>query len=220
MGNFAVDTSKYPLLKFGEVIYVPIGMLTEFKEFGIDAYFDTFSGLYITTDGVTQAKSTFNFTESMLNKGLTNYVLRSNGNYNSIQAQNLVFLFKTEARIYNMDPLLLMAVAHKESTFTAAAKSRGGALGMMQVMPSTAARYGFSEAEMLVAHNSVEFGSLYLRERLDAYGGNLTKALSAYNQGSVAVNRGSYSGRYALGVMKKYNQITTYLKTSGYIIAK
>jgi soluble lytic murein transglycosylase-like protein len=56
-----------------------------------------------------------------------------------------------------------------------------------------------------------------LRERLDAYEGSVTKALSAYNQGSVKVNRGSYSPRYANAVMTKYNNIIYYLNTNGYV---
>jgi hypothetical protein len=216
-GNIWVDPTKVTILTSGDVIYVPIGMLAANKEFGIDVYYEPYSGLYITTDGVTSAKSTFNETESKLNKGLVNYVIRANGSYSAVQAQKLVFLFKNEARIYNMDPILMLSVAHKESTFTAAAKSRSGALGMMQVMPKTAARYGFTAEEMYNVHNSIEFGTLYLKERLDAYGGSVTKALSAYNQGSVRVNRGSYSPRYANAVMMKYNNIISYLKTNGYV---
>ena len=216
-GNIWVDPTKVTILTNGDVIYVPIGMLAANKEFGIDVYYEPYSGLYITTDGITPAKSTFNETESKLNKGLVNYVIRSNGSYSAVQAQKLVFLFKQEARIYNMDPILMLSVAHKESTFTAAAKSRSGALGMMQVMPKTAARYGFTAEEMYNVHNSIEFGTLYLKERLDAYGGSVTKALSAYNQGSVSVNRGSYSPRYANAVMIKYNNIIRYLKTNGYV---
>jgi hypothetical protein len=216
-GNIWVDPAKVTILMSGEVIYVPIGMLAANKEFGIDVFFEPYSGLYITTDGVTPAKSTVNETESKLNKGLVNYVIRANRSYSAVQAQKLVFMFKQESRVYNMDPILMISVAHKESTFTAAAKSRSGALGMMQVMPKTAARYGFTPEEMYNVHNSIEFGTLYLKERLDAYEGSVTKALSAYNQGSVKVNRGSYSPRYANAVMTKYNNIIHYLKTNGYV---
>lgn len=218
--NIWVDPTKVTILTSGDVIYAPIGMLAANKEFGIDVYYEPYSGLYITTDGITPAKSTFNEAESKLNKGLVNYIIRSNRSYSAVQAQKLVFLFKQEARIYKMDPILMMSVAHKESTFTAAAKSRSGALGMMQVMPKTAARYGFTPEEMYNVHNSIEFGTLYLKERLDAYGGSVTKALSAYNQGSVSVNRGSYSPRYANAVMTKYNNIISYLKTNGYVTTK
>jgi hypothetical protein len=216
-GNIWVDPTKVTIFMSGDVVYVPISMLTANKEFGLDVFYEPYSGLYITTDGITTAKSTVNETESKLNKGLVNYVIRANRSYSAVQAQKLVFLFKQESRVYNMDPILMLSVAHKESTFTAAAKSRSGALGMMQVMPKTAARYGFTPEEMYNVHNSVEFGTLYLRERLDAYDGSVTKALSAYNQGSVRVNRGSYSPRYANAVMTKYNNLISYLKTNGYV---
>jgi soluble lytic murein transglycosylase-like protein len=109
-----------------------------------------------------------------------------------------------------------MAVAHKESTFNANSRGGSGSLGMMQVMPSTGARYGLGEEQLLDAEISINFGAMYLSERIAAYGGDLTKGFSAYNQGSVKVNRGTYSTRYANRVIGTIDSINSYLESNGY----
>jgi len=147
---------------------------------------------------------------------LVSYIKKYNSSYTTDKAQNLVFLFQHEANIYGVDQTLLLAVAHRESTFNPSAKSSSGSLGMMQIMPSTAARYGISSTQLLDPHVNIEFGAKYLKERIDAYGGNVTKALSAYNQGSVAVNRGSYSTRYAVKIISTQSNLKTYLSSGGY----
>jgi hypothetical protein len=216
-GDGSTSTNAaYDILTVGDVIYLPVSAIIADEAFGWDTYFDPYTGIYLTTDGVTSAKSTFDEPESRFNKGLVTYVRSYNGNYTVASAQNLIFLIEREAKIYKIDPLLLMAVAHKESTFTEKARSSGGALGMMQVMPATGAKYGLSPSDLLNAHKNIEFGALYLKERIDAYGGDWVKALSAYNQGSASVNRGGFSTRYADQVVLKYNKINSFLKSGGY----
>ncbi len=206
----------YEILASGDVIYVPVSAIVADGKFGWDVFYDSYSGIYLTTDGMTAAKATFDEPESRYNRGLVNYVRSYNGNYTVNQAQNLIFTIKREAKIYKVDPILIMAIAHKESTFTEKARSSSGALGIMQVMPSTGARYGLSTSDLLNAHKNIEFGTLYIKERIEAYDDNWVKALSAYNQGSTAVNRGGYSTRYADLVVLKFNKINEYLKVNGY----
>jgi len=57
---------------------------------------------------------------------------------------------------------------------------------------------------------------MYLSERIAAYDGDLTKGFSAYNQGSVRVNRGTYSTRYANRIIDTVNGIDSYLTSNGY----
>jgi hypothetical protein len=57
---------------------------------------------------------------------------------------------------------------------------------------------------------------MYLSERIAAYNGDLVKGFSAYNQGSVAVNRGSFSTRYANRIIGTINGINSYLTSNGY----
>lgn len=211
-----IDLKGMPILLKGTVPYIPVTAITSNGLFGWDVYFDSYTGIYISTKAGVKAKSFFNEPRSRYNRGLVNYIMRYNGSYTTDKAQQMVFLFQHEAKIYGVDQTLLLAVAHRESTFNPSAKSGSGSVGMMQILPSTAARYGISSTQLLDPHVNVEFGAKYLKERIDAYGGNVTKALSAYNQGSVVVNRGSYSTRYAAKILKTQSNLKYYLSSGGY----
>jgi hypothetical protein len=91
------------------------------------------------------------------------------------------------ARENSLDPKLVKSVVLIESAFNPAAVSRKGARGLMQLMPETAVRYGvrdvFDPAENLTG------GARYLAYLLGLYGGDLPRALAAYNAGEAAVAR-------------------------------
>jgi hypothetical protein len=211
-----IDLAGMPVLTQGKVIYLPLKAMTGESGFGWSVYHDPYTGTYISTEEAIPAKTFWNEAESKYNQGLVNYIMKYNGSYTVSKAQELVFLFKSAAKTYSIDERILMAVAHKESTFNARSGESGGAAGMMQVMPSTGARYGLSKEQLLDAETSINFGAMYLSERIAAYGGDLVKGFSAYNQGSVAVNRGSYSTRYANRVIGTINGINSYLTSNGY----
>lgn len=211
-----LDLEGLPILTIGDVIYLPIRAMAGNSGLGWDVYYDSYTGIYVSTKDGIPAKTYWNEAESKYNKGLVNYIRKYNGNYTENKAQELVFYFLHAAETYHIDEKILMAVAHKESSFNAKARGGGGSLGMMQVMPSTGARYGLSAEQLLDAGTSINFGAMYLSERIAAYGGDLTKGFSAYNQGSVAVNRGSYSTRYAARIIGTINGINTYMTSNGY----
>ncbi len=212
-----IDLGGLPVLTQGNIVYLPIKALTGENGFGWDVYYDPYTGIYVSTKEGVSAKSYWDEAESKYNQGLVNYVMKLNGNYTPTKAQELIFMFKTAADTYKIDERVLMAVAQKESTFNArCGEKNSGALGMMQVMPSTGARYGLGREQLLDAETSINFGAMYLSERIAAYGGDMTKGFSAYNQGSVAVNRGSYSTRYASRVIDTINGINSYLTANGY----
>ena len=212
----AIDMQGLPVLAKGNVIYLPLKAMIGENGLGWDVYYDSYTGIYISTEEGIPAKSYWNEAESKYNKGLVSYIMKYNESYTVSTAQELVFLFKNAAKTYNIDERILMAVAQKESTFNARCGEDGGALGMMQVMPSTGERYGLGREQLLDAETSINFGAMYLSERIAAYDGDLTKGFSAYNQGSVAVNRGSFSPRYANRVIDAINGINSYLTSSGY----
>ena len=88
---------------------------------------------------------------------------------------------------YNVDADLVRAVIKAESDFDAAARSRKGAMGLMQLMPDTARLY-----KVIDAYNpeeNVEGGVRHLRMLLDRYQGDIELSLAAYNAGSGAVER-------------------------------
>ena len=211
-----IDLADMPVLTKGNIVYLPLKAMTGENGFGWDVFYDSYTGVYISTKDGIPAKSFWNEAESKYNQGLVSYIRTYNGSYTVSRAQQLVFMFENAAKTYQIDEKILMAVAHKESTFNAGSRGGSGSLGMMQVMPSTGARYGLGEKQLLDAEISINFGAMYLSERIAAYGGDLTKGFSAYNQGSVAVNRGTYSTRYANRVIGAINGINSYLTTNGY----
>lgn len=211
-----IDLKGLPILVRNKVPYIPVTVIAENDLFKWDIYYDSYTGIYISTKAGISAKSFFNEPESRYNKGLVSYVQKYNGSYTVNKAQELVFIFKHEAEVYNMDVTLLMSVARKESTFNASARSGAGAIGMMQIMPSTAARYGISATQLYDPHVNIEFGTMYLSERMAAYNGNAVVALSSYNQGATAISRGGYSTRYASNVLETKSSMEYYLKASGY----
>ena len=90
------------------------------------------------------------------------------------------------AERHNVDPELVKAVISTESGWNPQAISRKGAVGLMQLIPGTAQRFGvgnpFDPAQ------NVEAGTTYLKSLLDRYNGDLTKSLAAYNAGERAVD--------------------------------
>ena len=91
------------------------------------------------------------------------------------------------AERHNLDPALVKAVISTESGWNPSAISRKGAVGLMQLIPETAERFGVGNA--FDPAQNVEGGTTYLKELLDRYNGDLTKSLAAYNAGEHAVDQ-------------------------------
>jgi soluble lytic murein transglycosylase-like protein len=92
----------------------------------------------------------------------------------------------TAAR-YQLDPNLVRTIITAESDWNPGAISNKGALGLMQLVPATAARFGV--ADVFDPAENVEGGVRYLSELLARYQGDLTKSLAGYYAGEGAVER-------------------------------
>lgn len=90
------------------------------------------------------------------------------------------------ARHHHLDPHLIHAVVQVESAYNPAAVSRKGAVGLMQLMPATADRYGVPDR--LDPMRNLDGGVRYLRDLLDRFD-DVVLALAAYNAGENAVER-------------------------------
>ena len=88
------------------------------------------------------------------------------------------------AREQGLDPALLHAVVTVESGYDPRARSRKGAIGLMQLMPETARRYGVGN--IWEPGDNLRGGARYLRDLLARFG-DLSLALAAYNAGETAV---------------------------------
>jgi soluble lytic murein transglycosylase-like protein len=87
---------------------------------------------------------------------------------------------------HKVDPALVKAVINTESGGNPTAISRKGAVGLMQLIPGTAQRFGVGN--LFDPAQNVEAGTTYLRTLLDRYNGDLSKSLAAYNAGEHAVD--------------------------------
>jgi len=99
-------------------------------------------------------------------------------------------LIKTLARTYRLPHTLLHAVITTESAYDPNAVSRAGAVGLMQLMPATAQRYGVKDRRD--PEDNIQGGTRYLRDLLQMFNNDLVLALAAYNAGESAVKRYGY----------------------------
>jgi hypothetical protein len=96
-------------------------------------------------------------------------------------------LVREAADRHKMDPALVRAVIEAESNWNPKAYSHKGAGGLMQLIPTTAQRYG--AYDVFDPQQNIDAGVKYLRTLLERYNGNLDLALAAYNAGEGAVDR-------------------------------
>jgi len=96
-------------------------------------------------------------------------------------------LVREAAERHRIDPALVRAVIQTESNWNPGAVSRKGAGGLMQLIPTTAQRFGAND--VFNPKQNIDAGVHYLKTLLQRYNGNLDLALAAYNAGEGAVDR-------------------------------
>ncbi|MFO1466519.1 MAG: lytic transglycosylase domain-containing protein [Steroidobacteraceae bacterium] len=100
-------------------------------------------------------------------------------------------LIDSAAQTHDIQAALIRAVILVESGFNPRAVSRRGAVGLMQLLPDTAKRYGVSD--IYDPEQNISAGAHYLRDLMVRFGSDLNLTLAAYNAGENAVER--YGGR-------------------------
>jgi soluble lytic murein transglycosylase-like protein len=106
------------------------------------------------------------------------------------------------SRAYGLESALLHAMISVESRYNPKAVSKKGAVGLMQLMPQTAKRYGVADA--FDPRQNLDGGARYLRDLLRMFNNNVSLALAAYNAGEQAV-------------IKHGNRIPPYSETLRYV---
>jgi len=110
------------------------------------------------------------------------------------------------SREFGVDALLITAVIKVESNFIRRARSQRGAIGLMQVLPSTARELApelgyreFSKVDLENPDTNIHFGSLYIKQLITEFNGNTILAVAAYNAGRAKV-RSWYQQNPLIGV--------------------
>lgn len=106
------------------------------------------------------------------------------------------------ARQYGVDPALIRAVIHAESAFNPLARSRKGAMGLMQLMPDTAKDMGVADSTN--PQQNINGGVKYLAALMQTFNGNVGLVAAAYNAGPGAVTKH--------GGIPPYDETRTYVK--------
>lgn len=160
---------------------------------------------YSATPKVSGYNSNF---DSVLDSVTTIYAVPessiSQGNHTGKQVncpKDMDSIFQEASRTYGVSENLLKAVAKAESDFNPNCTSSAGAMGVMQLMPSTAKTLGVKNAYN--AHENIMGGAKLLSQLLQKYNGNTSLTLAAYNAGS--------------GNVEKYGGIPPFKETQNYV---
>ena len=131
-------------------------------------------------------------------------------------------IIQQKAREQDLDPYLILALIRQESLFDAQARSPAFALGLMQLLPSTAARVAKqvgleppSNERLFEPEMNLTLGTQHLKDLLLRYSNNWFKAIAAYNAGEAAVDR--WGKEIVTDDIEEFVERIPYVETRGYV---
>jgi peptidoglycan lytic transglycosylase len=131
-------------------------------------------------------------------------------------------MIQQKAQERELDPYLILALIRQESLFDPRARSSAAALGLMQLLPSTASRVARqigvsvpSAEQLLQPDINLTLGTKYLKNLLERYSNDWFKAIAAYNAGEAAVDR--WEKELPTKDPEEFVERIPYLETRGYV---
>jgi soluble lytic murein transglycosylase len=131
-------------------------------------------------------------------------------------------MIQQKAQERELDPYLILALIRQESLFDTRARSPATALGLMQLLPSTAARVAKqigmpppSNEQLFQPEINLTLGTQYLKDLLQRYSNDWFKAIAAYNAGESAVDR--WEKELLTDDIEEFVERIPYLETRGYV---
>lgn len=114
-----------------------------------------------------------------------------------------------------IDPLWIVAMIRLESNFDNRATSIESAIGLMQIMPATGRAIGYSPYSLRNPETNIMAGVSYLATLRTSFGGDIAKAITAYNQGSSRVRKGTARMQYYNDVHHTYKHMKYWIQNHG-----
>lgn len=146
----------------------------------------------------------------------------SNQSYQLVFPEGYKEIVERSAKEFGIDPLLIYAIMMQESQFDAKSVSRAGAIGLLQIMPSTGKMLArelsfspFKEDDLFEVSTNISFGAQYLKMLITKFKGNLPLALASYNAGPNAVEE--WRKRWNLTDIGEFVENIPYPETRKYV---
>lgn len=112
----------------------------------------------------------------------------------------------------DIDSVWILAMMWQESRMLEESVSSHGAIGLLQILPSTAKSFGVSKQELHQPETNIRTSIIYLEYLMDKYDGNLRTAIIAYNQGEGNVDKGKARPWYYNQVKEHHNKMLGIIK--------
>lgn len=213
LGTTVMKTGEFPVLVYRDVTYVPLTWELTNTSFGWKSVHHPLMGLVIQSDATSSIEDVLKTFNVKYYEALAAFIITRNSGYSSESALNTVKMIKENADKHGVDEKWIMALWWKESNFNSSSVSSHGAVGAMQIMPATGVRLGYTRDQLLDPKYNVEGGTRYLAGLKNTFGGDMFKAVSAYNQGSGSVSRGSFSRNFGTDVFDKFDAISSFAQS-------